>query len=59
MLKLILVEEQTLLDNTNLTSDERLEELKKLMAAQKASLKQFDMSLVLQLDQKVFYINQQ
>lgn len=49
----ILVDEQTLLDNTNLTADVRMEQLKELMSGQKESLKQFDMSLVLQLDQKV------
>lgn len=48
-----LVEEQTLLDNSELTTEERMEQLKRLIAVQKQYLKQFDMSLVLQLDQKV------
>lgn len=45
------MDEQNILDNKNL--NEKVEELSKLMASQKEALKQFDKSLVIQLDEKV------
>lgn len=47
------MEEHEILAVYALNSEKKVEELRKLMIKQKEELKQFDMSLVLQLDQKV------
>lgn len=49
----ISVEEQELLNKYDSNPQKRLEALNKLMSEQKEELKKFDMSLVVQLDQKV------
>lgn len=47
------MEEQELLNKYESNPDKKLEALNKLMSEQKEELKKFDMSLVVQLDQKV------
>jgi len=47
------VEEQQLLANNSINASQKTEDLNKLKLNQKKELKQFDMSLVVQLDQKV------
>lgn len=50
---IVTVEEQELLNKYESDSQRKLETLNKLMASQKEELRKFDMSLVVQLDQKV------
>lgn len=47
------MEEQEVLKKYEDDSEKKIEELQKLMNKQKDELKQFDMNLVLQLDEKV------
>lgn len=48
-----LVEEQQIIANPLLTGRQKVEQLNEIKVSHKEELKQFDMSLVLQLDQKV------
>lgn len=50
---LFIEEEQELLNKFSSNPEKKLDTLNKLMAEQKEELKKFDMSLVVQLDQKV------
>lgn len=47
------MDEQEVLDKTNLSAEEKVKKLNEMKVTQKDDSKQFDMSLVLQLDQKV------
>lgn len=47
------MEEQEILDKTGCTAEEKVKKLNDLKIVQREDLKQFDMSLVLQLDEKV------
>ncbi|KAI4464151.1 digeorge syndrome critical region 6 dgcr6 family member [Holotrichia oblita] len=47
------MDEQDILDRTDMTAEEKVKKLNEMKVAQKEELRQFDMSLVLQLDQKV------
>jgi hypothetical protein len=51
--QIFLVEEHEILTQYSNNSEKKVEELRKFMIKQKDELKQFDMGLVLQLDQKV------
>lgn len=55
LIHIILVEEQELIAKNNLGETEKEDELKKKKFLHKQELKQFDKSLVMQLDQKVSY----
>lgn len=50
------VQEQEILRQYEHDTDKKIEELQKFMIQQKEELKAFDMNLVLQLDQKVFFM---
>ncbi|GJQ84633.1 putative gonadal protein [Trypoxylus dichotomus] len=47
------MDEQEVLDRTDITAEEKVKKLNEMKVSQKDDLKQFDMSLVLQLDQKM------
>lgn len=49
------VNEQDILDRTDMTAEEKVKKLNDMKVAQKEEVRQFDMSLVLQLDQKVSF----
>ncbi|KAK9712756.1 DiGeorge syndrome critical region 6 (DGCR6) protein [Popillia japonica] len=49
----IKMNEQDILDRTDMTAEEKVKKLNDMKVAQKEEVRQFDMSLVLQLDQKV------
>lgn len=48
------MDEQEVLDKAGITAEQKVKKLNDMKLAQKDDLKQFDMSLVLQLDQKVY-----
>lgn len=49
----ILVEDQELLNRSDLTAEEKVQKLRERRVTNKEELKQFDMGIVLQLDEKV------